>query len=99
VAPMVPHLAEECRLVLAGSGLMAEAGWPQVEDELLVDDTVTLPIQINGKRRGEITVPKAASPAEVEKAVLALDLIAQALDGRAPKRIIVVPQRIVNVVA
>ncbi|WP_018964150.1 leucine--tRNA ligase [Ancylobacter sp. FA202] len=99
VAPMVPHLAEECGQVLAGTGLMAEAGWPQVEADLLVDDTVTLPIQINGKRRGEIVVPKDASPAEVEKAVLALDLIAQALDGRAPKRIIVVPQRIVNVVA
>lgn len=99
VAPMVPHLAEECGQVLNGAGLMAQAHWPEVDEALLVDDTVTLPIQINGKRRGEIVVPKAASPAEVEKAVLALDLIAQALDGRAPKRIIVVPQRIVNVVA
>ncbi|TCK29939.1 leucyl-tRNA synthetase [Ancylobacter aquaticus] len=99
VAPMVPHLAEECGQVLAGDGLMAEAGWPEVEADLLVEDSVTLPIQINGKRRGEIVVGRNASPAEVEKAVLALDLIAQALDGRAPKRIIVVPQRIVNVVA
>lgn len=99
VAPMVPHLAEECWTVLGGGGLVAEASWPVIEPELLVDDTVTLPIQINGKRRGEITVPKDAAPADVEKAVLELDLVAQALDGRAPKRIIVVPQRIVNVVA
>ncbi|MDR6952571.1 leucyl-tRNA synthetase [Ancylobacter sp. 3268] len=99
VAPMVPHLAEECWTVLGRDGLAATASWPESDPALLVDDTVTLPIQINGKRRGEITVPKEASPAEVEQAVLALDLIAQALDGRAPKRIIVVPQRIVNVVA
>ena len=99
IAPMVPHLAEECWIVLGHDGLAATASWPNVDAALLVDDTVTLPIQINGKRRGEIVVPKAASPAEVEKAVLELDLIAQALDGRAPKRIIVVPQRIVNVVA
>lgn len=99
VSPMVPHLAEECWTVLGGTGLIAEAAWPVVNPALLVDDTVTLPIQINGKRRGEITVPKDAAPADVEKAVLELDLVAQALDGRAPKRIIVVPQRIVNVVA
>ncbi|MBS7543626.1 leucine--tRNA ligase [Ancylobacter oerskovii] len=99
IAPMVPHLAEECWTVLGGAGLAATAHWPASDPALLVDDSVTLPIQINGKKRGEITVPKAASPAEVEQAVLALDLIAEALDGRAPKRIIVVPQRIVNVVA
>ena len=98
-APMVPHLAEECWTLLGREGLAATASWPAVDPALLVDDTVTLPIQINGKRRGEIAVPKDASPDEVEKAVLALDLIAQALDGRPPKRIIVVPQRIVNVVA
>ncbi|TSJ64194.1 leucine--tRNA ligase [Starkeya sp. 3C] len=99
VAPMVPHLAEECWQVLGAAGLAAEARWPAVEPALLAEDTVTLPIQINGKRRGEIVVPKDAAPGEVEKAVLALDVVTQALDGRAPKRIIVVPQRIVNVVA
>ncbi|CAA0109952.1 Leucine--tRNA ligase [Starkeya nomas] len=99
VAPMVPHLAEECWQVLGTAGLAAEARWPAVEPALLAEDTVTLPIQINGKRRGEIVVPKDAAPGEVEKAVLALDVVTQALDGRAPKRIIVVPQRIVNVVA
>ncbi|MCK0197506.1 leucine--tRNA ligase [Ancylobacter sp. 6x-1] len=99
VAPSVPHLAEECWTVLGGDGLVAEAEWPASEPSLLAEDTVTLPIQINGKRRADITVPKAASPAEVESAVLALDAVVKALDGRPPKRIIVVPQRIVNVVA
>ena len=85
--------------MLGATDVVAEARWPVVEPELLIDDTVTLPIQINGKRRGEITVPKDASPADVEQAVLALDSVIEILDGRAPKRIIVVPQRIVNVVA
>ncbi|MDF2997977.1 MAG: leucyl-tRNA synthetase [Xanthobacteraceae bacterium] len=104
IAPMVPHLAEECWAALgqsdaASAGLASEAGWPVVEPALLAADTVTLPIQINGKRRADITVPVAATPTEVESAVLALDAVVKALDGRAPKRIIVVPQRIVNVVA
>ncbi|MFK8254037.1 leucine--tRNA ligase [Ancylobacter terrae] len=99
IAPMVPHLAEECWTAIGGEGLVSEARWPLVEPALLVEDTVTLPIQINGKRRADITVPLAASPAEVEAAVLALDAVAKALDGRPPKRIIVVPKRIVNVVA
>ncbi len=99
IGPSVPHLAEECWAALGGEGLAAEAAWPASDPALLAEDTVTLPIQINGKRRADITVSKAASPAEVEHAVLALDAVVKALDGRPPKRIIVVPQRIVNVVA
>jgi leucyl-tRNA synthetase len=99
VAPMTPHLAEECWAALGHDGLVAEAPWPATEPDLLKQDTVTLPIQINGKKRDDIVVPRAATPAEVEAAVLALESVQRALDGRAPKRIIVVPQRIVNVVA
>ncbi|MFG1298476.1 leucine--tRNA ligase [Xanthobacter sp. V3C-3] len=99
VAPMVPHLAEECWVVLGHDTLAAEAAWPQAEPELLRQDTVTLPIQINGKKRDDIVVPREATAAEVEAAVLKLESVQRALDGRAPKRIIVVPQRIVNVVA
>ena len=99
VAPMTPHLAEECWAALGHEGLIAEASWPQVDPALLVQDTVTLPIQINGKKRDDIVVPRDATPAEVEAAVLALESVQRALDGRPPKRIIVVPQRIVNVVA
>ena len=99
VAPMIPHLAEECWVVLGRDGLAAEAAWPTTQADLLRRDTVTLPIQINGKKRDDIVVPREATPAEVEAAVLALESVQRALDGRAPKRIIVVPQRIVNVVA
>ncbi|MBD8877579.1 leucine--tRNA ligase [Roseibium polysiphoniae] len=99
MAPMMPHLAEECWTRLGLEGVISEANWPAVEDSLLVDDTVTLPIQINGKKRGEIIVARDASKEAVEAATLELDFVQRALEGRAPRKIIVVPQRIVNVVA
>ncbi|WP_398481480.1 leucine--tRNA ligase [Tardiphaga sp.] len=97
-APMMPHLAEECWTVLGQTGLVSEAAWPQVEADLLVEDQITLPVQVNGKKRGEVTVPREAANSEIEAAALALDAVKQALDGKPPKKIIVVPQRIVNVV-
>ncbi len=97
--PMMPHLAEECWAMLGHETLVAEAAWPQVERELLIEDTVTLPVQINGKKRAEVTVARNATNAEIEAAVLALDAVKKALDGKAPKKVIIVPQRIVNVVA
>jgi leucyl-tRNA synthetase len=99
VAPMTPHLAEECWAALGHEGLVAEAAWPKVDPALLVQNTITLPIQINGRKRDDIIVPREATSAEIEAAVLALETVQRALDGRPPKRIIVVPQRIVNVVA
>jgi leucyl-tRNA synthetase len=99
VAPMMPHLAEECWSALGGDGLVAEASWPIAEQALLEDETVTLPVQVNGKKRADLTVPKSAEQNEIEAAVLAHEAVQRALDGRAPKKIIVVPQRIVNVVA
>ena len=75
----------------------AEA-WPQLEAALLVENTITLPVQINGKKRAEVTVKRDATNAEIEAAVLALDEVKRALDGKRPKKVIVVPQRIVNVV-
>ena len=98
-APMMPHLAEECWAALGHKKLIAEEPWPAVEAALLVEDTITLPVQINGKKRADVTVSREAPASEVEKAVLALDAVQQALGGKAPKRIVVVPQRIVNVVA
>jgi len=97
--PMMPHLAEECWAALGHDTLVAQAPWPQVERALLVEDTVTLPVQINGKKRAEATVARNAGSAEIEAAVLALDAVKKALDGKAPKKVIIVPQRIVNVVA
>jgi leucyl-tRNA synthetase len=99
VAPMTPHLSEECWNVLGNKGLLAQAGWPAFDEALVVENEVTLPVQINGKKRGELTIARDADQTAVEAAVLALDAVKTALDGRAPKKIIVVPQRIVNIVA
>jgi leucyl-tRNA synthetase len=97
--PMMPHLAEECWAALGHDSLVATEPWPEVEPALLVEDTVTLPVQINGRKRADVTVSRDAGSADIEAAVLALDAVQRALDGKAPKRVIVVPQRIVNVVA
>jgi leucyl-tRNA synthetase len=98
INPMMPHLAESCWEVLGKQGLVADAFCPEVDPALLVDDEVTLPIQINGKRRGEITVAKGMAASEVEKLVLALDVVQKALEGKAPKKVVVVQDRIVNLV-
>jgi leucyl-tRNA synthetase len=97
-APMMPHLAEECWASLGQATLVAQAPWPTLEPDLLIENTITLPVQINGKKRAEVTVPRDATPAEIEAAVLALDAVKKALDGKPPKKVIVVPGRIVNVV-
>ncbi|MDP1866177.1 MAG: class I tRNA ligase family protein, partial [Bradyrhizobium sp.] len=97
-APMMPHLAEECWTVLGQKGLISEANWPQIERDLLIEDTVTLVVQVNGKKRGDVTVPRGAENPEIEAAVLALDAVKQALVGKAVRKVIVVPMRIVNVV-
>ncbi|AMY71848.1 leucine--tRNA ligase [Frigidibacter mobilis] len=98
LSPMVPHLAEEIWSMLGGEGLVARARWPVADPAMLVEDTVTLPIQINGKRRAEITVPRDMSASEVEKLVLAEDDVVRFLAGQPVKKLIVVPGRIVNVV-
>jgi leucyl-tRNA synthetase len=97
--PMMPHLAEECWQVLGHKDLVAESPWPAVERDLLQDDTIVLPVQINGKKRADVTVARDASIMQIETAVLALEPIQRALAGKPPKKVIVVPQRIVNVVA
>ena len=98
MSPMTPHLSEEMWAILGGKGLVTAAKWPLADPAMLIDDTVTLPIQVNGKRRGEIVVPKDLLKEEVEKLVLADQAVIRALDGAAPKKIIVVPGRIVNLV-
>jgi leucyl-tRNA synthetase len=98
IAPMMPHLAEECWAELGHRTLIAEASWPKADHSLIVENDITLPIQINGKKRAEITVARQADNATIEQAVLALDSVKAALDGKSPKKIVIVPQRIVNVV-
>ena len=96
--PMMPHLAEECWAALGHKSLVATESWPEVEPALLVESTISLPVQVNGKKRGEVTVPREAGKDEIEAAVLALDAVEKELAGRRPKKVIIVPQRIVNVV-
>ena len=95
---MMPHLAEQCWQALGRPGLVSQASWPPIERDLLVEDAMTLPVQVNGKKRAEVTIARNAKNPEIEAAVMALDAVKQALDGRAVKKLIVVPQRIVNVV-
>jgi len=99
VGPMMPHLAEECWARLGGHTILAEHAWPDADPALLVDDTVTIAVQVNGKRRDELTIARSASKEDVEAAALKLEPVVKALNGKPPKKVIVVPQRIVNVVA
>ncbi len=98
ISPMTPHLAEEIWSLLGGTGLVARAPWPKADPAMLVEDTITMPIQINGKRRGELEVAKDADKASVEALVLEHEAVVKALGGGTPKKLIVVPGRIVNVV-
>ena len=98
MAPMTPHLSEEIWSMLSEDGLVAMAPWPQADPAMLVEDTITLPVQVNGKRRAEINVDKDLSKDEVEKIALAEEAVQRALNGAQPKKVIVVPGRIVNVV-
>ena len=84
--------------MLGGEGLIANAIWPVADEAMLIEDTVTMPIQINGKRRAEIQVPADATKEAVTEIALALRVVQTALDGNAPKKLIVVPGRIVNIV-
>lgn len=99
ISPMTPHLAEECHAALGEKNLVAQMPWPHYDPALIVDNEITIPIQINGKKRGDLTIARNADQSTIEKAVLALDFVQSNLAGKKPKKIIVVPQRIVNVVA
>ena len=98
IAPMMPHLAEECWKELGFDRLVAETAWPKADHALIVENDITIPIQVNGKKRGEITISREADAKTVEAAVLALETIQAALEGKPVKKVVVVPQRIVNVV-
>jgi len=99
VAPMVPHIAEEAWATIGDGGLVADLAWPAVDPALLVEDEVTVAIQVNGKLRDTLTLPKGLAREEIEAAALANDKVVRLLEGRAPRKVIVVPDRLVNVVA
>ncbi len=97
-APMMPHLAEECWEVLGHSQLVSQSPWPEIDRSLIVSTHITMPVQVNGRKRADLTIARDADPKTVEAAALALDAVQRALDNKPPKKVIVVPQRIVNVV-
>jgi leucyl-tRNA synthetase len=99
VAPMVPHVAEEAWAMLGQPGLIADAPWPVADPALLVDDEVTYAVQVNGKLRETVVLAKGLPRPEVEAAVMALPRIQALTGGAAPKKVIVVPDRLVNIVA
>ena len=98
VAPIAPHLAEECWTALGHEAMVAETPWPAFDPALVADQTVTLPVQINGRKRGELEIARDTDRAGVESAVLALEFVQRHLGGAAPNKVIVVPGRIVNIV-
>lgn len=98
LTPFMPHLAEECWSLIGGEGLCSAAAWPVVDESLLVEDSVTMPIQVNGKRRAEISVSKTASKDDIEATALAEPALQSFIDGKTIKKVIVVPGRIVNIV-
>jgi len=98
ISPMTPHLAEECWRVIGREGMVATAVWPTFDPELVQLDEVVMPVQINGKKRAELTISRDADQDTVKTAVLELDTVKSALNGQDPKKIIVVPMRIVNIV-
>ncbi|HKM71111.1 MAG TPA: leucine--tRNA ligase [Stellaceae bacterium] len=99
LGPMMPHLAEEMWQQLGGSGLLAEQPWPVFDPDLTRDEQVTLAIQVNGKLRATLEVPRDTAADAVENAALSLPQVARWLDGHPPRKVIVVPNRIVNIVA
>jgi len=98
LTPFMPHLAEECWSLIGGEGLCSAAEWPAVEESLLVEDSVTMPIQVNGKRRAEISVSKTASKDDIEATAMAEPSVQSFIADKTIKKVIVVPGRIVNIV-
>ena len=98
MSPMTPHLSEELWEKLGSENLVAQQPWPTVDETLLSDETITMPIQVNGKRRGQIEVQKDLETSQIENLALTEEAVKRALNGATPKKVIVVPGRIVNVV-
>jgi leucyl-tRNA synthetase len=99
IAPMAPHLAEEAWAARGHATMIADAAWPEADTTLLVDDQVTLAVQVNGKLRDTLNVPRGLDKAAAEALALASDKVRRQLDGAEPRKVIVVPDRLVNIVA
>ncbi|MBI1404936.1 MAG: leucine--tRNA ligase [Caulobacter sp.] len=99
INPFVPHLAEACWTRLGQPGMIVDVAWPQADAALVADSEVVLPVQVNGKRRGEVTVAKGAAEADVRALALADPAVSVHLAGLTVRKVIVVQDRIVNIVA
>jgi leucyl-tRNA synthetase len=99
IGPMMPHLAESCWEALGHGELVAKTPWPAADAALVAADTITIAVQVNGKLRGTIEAAPGQDNASLERAALGLDTVVRALEGKKPRRVIVVPNRIVNIVA
>ena len=97
-APMMPHLAEECWQAMGKPSFVVDTPWPKPDPALVADDQVTIAVQVNGKRRDEVTIAKGMPAKDVEALVLGLESVARSLEGRPVKKVIVVPDRIANIV-
>ena len=98
ITPYAPHIAEELWERLGEERYISEAPVPSWDETLVVEDLITIVIQVNGKKRDDIKVPKDASKEEIEKAALANEAAQKFMDGKSPTRVIVVPERLVNIV-
>ena len=96
---MAPHLAEQAWEALGEEDMIVDAPWPEFDPALLVDDQVTLAVQINGKLRDTLSAPRGLDRAAAEELALASDKVQRQLAGAAPRKVIVVPDRLVNIVA
>ncbi|MBV9150487.1 MAG: class I tRNA ligase family protein, partial [Alphaproteobacteria bacterium] len=99
LGPMMPHLAEQMWQTLGYKDLIADTPWPKADPDLARDEQVTIAVQVNGKLRGTVELPRDAEAGDVERAALELPQVVNQLAGRAPKKVVVVPNRIVNLVA
>jgi leucyl-tRNA synthetase len=98
IGPMAPHLAEEMWTVLGGTGLLCDQPWPKADPALVVDDVLKIAVQVNGKLRATIALPRDAAEDKAREAALAAPNVAAAMAGKPPRKVIVVPNRIVNIV-
>ena len=98
VSPMMPHLAETCWRALGREGMIVDAAWPKADPDLVRSESIRIAVQVNGKLKGTVELPRGADNKSAEAAALGLDTVSRALDGKTPRRVIVVPDRIVNVV-
>jgi leucyl-tRNA synthetase len=99
IGPMMPHLAESCWQALGHDALVVDESWPKADPDLIRSDSITIAVQVNGKVRGTMEIARGMEKPLVEAAALSLEPVSRALEGKAPKRVIIVPDRIVNIVA